>query len=447
MKHLTILLLIITFASCKKFLDVKSDKYLAVPSTLKDAQAILDTYAAMNTSYSSASAQSDDDFYLDSAFFYSMSTENQVNYTWEKEAYNPTHWSALYGIVLNANLALQTISGSKQTASNALEWNNIKGQALFFRSYAFWHIAQLWAPPYNKATASTDRGIPLRLTPDETEKTIRSTVEQTYAQIISDFKEAAALLQVNVPITSRPSKAAAFAALARTCLSMEEYGLAGLYADSCLQLYNTLINYNTLSQTSATPFARFNAEVLLQTQYSGYSMLNTTNWRADSLLYRSYNANDLRLKLFFTNTGTNPYGFKGAYNASTSSSNFNGLATDEVYLIRAESKARAGNIEGAMNDLNTLLSTRWKTNTYIQMTAATADEALSQILAERRKELVGRGLRWFDLRRLNKDAHFAKTLIRKIGTNTYTLSPNDKRYTFYIPQNVINLSGIQQNER
>jgi hypothetical protein len=68
-------------------------------------------------------------------------------------------------------------------------------------------------------------------------------------------------------------------------------------------------------------------------------------------------------------------------------------------------------------------------------------------LLERRKELCFRGLRWQDLRRLNKEPEYAKTLTRKIDGITYTLPPNDPKYVFPIPPNVIALSGMQQNPR
>jgi hypothetical protein len=449
MKKYGLLLLVLAtfFTACKKYLDKKSDKALVIPSSLRDAQATLDNYTILNTFYSSVAAQSDDDFFLDSAFYNTISTENQNNYTWQKEAYNPSHWNLLYNIVFYANTAVETVSGLPPGSYNASEYNNVKGQALFFRAYVFWHIAQLWAPPYNGTTAATDEGIPLRLTPNPNEKSTRATVAQTYTQIIADLKEAASLLPATVPLASRPSKAAAFGALARTCLSMRDYGTAGRYADSCLQLYNTLVNYNTVSQTAAIPFARFNPEVILQTQFGGYTLLALNNWKADSILYRSYNAADLRQKLFFTANGTGTYGFKGSYSAATNGSNFNGLATDEIYLIRAEARARSGDKEAAMADLNTLLFTRWRTGTYSPMTAADATDALNKVVAERRKELVGRGLRWTDLRRLNVEPAFAKTLTRKLAGTIYQLPPSDKRYTFYIPQNVIDITGIAQNKR
>ena len=116
-----------------------------------------------------------------------------------------------------------------------------------------------------------------------------------------------------------------------------------------------------------------------------------------------------------------------------------------------------------MKDLNDLLRTRWKvvldangnqtaTSTYVDYTAANADDALSKILTERRKELVMRAQRWTDLRRLNKDPKYKKDLIRKTIVNGAeqtigTLPANDSRYVLLIPDPVINNSGIAQNSR
>ncbi len=45
-------LLAIGFVSCKKYLDAKPDATLAIPSTLKDLQGLLDYYGKMNSQFS-----------------------------------------------------------------------------------------------------------------------------------------------------------------------------------------------------------------------------------------------------------------------------------------------------------------------------------------------------------------------------------------------------------
>ena len=91
---------------------------------------------------------------------------------------------------------------------------------------------------------------------------------------------------------------------------------------------------------------------------------------------------------------------------------------------------------------------RWKAGTFIPFTAATATDALTKIINEKRKELPFTGsIRWEDLRRLNKEPQFAKTLIRILNGQTYSLPPNDAKYTLPIPDDEIRLSGIAQNIR
>jgi hypothetical protein len=164
----------------------------------------------------------------------------------------------------------------------------------------------------------------------------------------------------------------------------------------------------------------------------------------DSNLYRSYANNDLRKYVFYTNS--NVPNIRSSYNGSIYP--FSGLATDEVYLIRAECSARAGNTGAALADLDTLLAHRWFTGTFVPYNAGlmTPAQALDTILVERRKELAFRGLRWTDLRRLNKEGANIE-LTRGPGYMSIPLGPNDPRYVLPIPPDVISLSGIVQNQR
>ena len=234
--------------------------------------------------------------------------------------------------------------------------------------------------------------------------------------------------------------------LARVYLSMQDYDNALIYADACLQQYNTLIDYNPpISTTSTSPFLPFNDEVIFNITLNNYGIFFGTRAIIDSTLYKSYNTNDLRRTIFFRTVSGNPV-WKGSYFGG--STKFSGLATDEVYLIRAECNARKGNTAPALADLNTLMQKRWKnTVTFPPVTAIDADDALRKILIERRKELIFRGLRWTDLRRLNKDTRFAVILTRTVTGQPNTLPNNDQRYVLPIPDDVIRISGIAQNPR
>src|SRR5690606_17953343 len=125
----------------------------------------------------------------------------------------------------------------------------------------------------------------------------------------------------------------------------------------------------------------------------------------DTVIYNSYNIDDLRKQIFYLPNIDGSFSFRGSYFGGIGWLPYCGIAVDEMFLIRAECSARAGMIDSAMSDLNKLLITRWKSvsgvTTYINMTASSSHEALQFILGERKKELIFRGTRWSDLRRLN----------------------------------------------
>jgi starch-binding outer membrane protein, SusD/RagB family len=292
------------------------------------------------------------------------------------------------------------------------------------------------------------RYIPLKLSADIGEKIERASLSQTYDQILADLKTAALLLPLSQPVKTRPSKPAAYAMLARVYLSMQQYEKAWLYADSCLQLYNSLLDYNALPVSSNSPFPKFNKEVIFYAlvQSNPNHFFTPGNARIDTVLYASYASDDLRRSLFFRPREPGLFSFKGSYDGS--SLLFVGLATDEVYLIRAECFARTGSTQAAMNDLNTLLVTRWKAGTFVPYTATTPTEALQLVLAERRKQLLMRGLRWTDLRRLNTEPGFAKTIQRLVNGQLLALPPNDDRYTWPLPPDVMGFNpSLPQNPR
>lgn len=453
------ILLLLVQTGCKKdFLDQRPDLSKVMPKTLADCQALLDDYNRMNAGYSDHGEAASDNYYFTDAVFNGLtdvndSPEDKRNYSWHPQGEHVTHWLRGYQVIYNANLVLSTL---EKISTDEPNYRAIKGSALFYRAFAFYHLAQLFCKPYTVATANTDLGIPLRMTPDVSEVSTRGTLQQVYDRIIADLTEAVSLLPLEVLKKSRPSRAAAYGALARTYLAMEDYIQAGKMANECLKLQSVLIDYNAtspsatattvLAATTGISFMRFNTEVIFQSvTISG--TLTQARTLIHPYLYNLYSANDRRKSVFFQTSGSNML-FRGNYDGTVNPVLFMGLATDELYLIRAECYARGGNIALAMQDLNTLLVNRMEPP-YVNRTASSANNALVQILTERRKELIFRTLRWTDLRRLNKDPQFALTLRRDrntIGENP--LVPNDLRYTFLIPtKEVINLTGMPQNAR
>lgn len=439
-KLVAIALLFASATSCEKFLDKNPDKGLVTPGKLRDLQALLDNEQIVSK-YSALSVIGADEYFLTNDMYEALGPLGRESYLWGR-GITEEAWYA-YSIVYYTNVVLHELDQMDADDSNS-EVADIKGQALFFRSFAFQYLAQLYCKPYS-GTAVSDDGIVLRTAPDIETPSERSTIEQTYNQIINDLKQAARLLPESSESIGRPNKIAAHGALARTFISMRDYSQAKLHADSVLEKINSLIDFNSLSTTSDVPIGIFNPETIYYAYMLGGGGIDFFSVPVDTSLYQSYDVNDLRKVIFFKSGGQNKHLFKGIYTPGFGIL-FNGLGVSEFLLIRAECLARAGLKDAALTDLNNLLVTRWKNGSFIPFTAVTAEEAIVKILEERKKELIFRGLRWSDLRRLNIEGA-SITVTRKINGSEYILTPNDFKWAWLIPQEVITRSGIEQNPR
>jgi len=438
--------------SCNdRWLDAKPDKSLVVPKTIKDYQALLDNSGELfNIAQSSGLAEiSSGDFYISNASWAALFLKQEKSaYIWGPnesfyEGEPSADWENGYKRILNANLILEGIEKIKPAETDRQAWDNVKGSALFFRSFDFFNLAQEYCKTYGAASAKTDLGLPLRLEYNVNIRVRRSSLQETYGQILGDLKLAGHLLDIKPLYKTRPSKQAVFALFARTYLNMENYDQAALYADSALQIQPELMDYATLNANAAYPAMLFNQEVIFHSSFS-YGIFNASRLIVEPALFAAYAANDYRRSVFFKAVASGGVTFKGNYSGDKSL--FGGLATDELYLIRAECKARKGEVIAALADLNYLLRKRWKGG-YEDVVTRDQYTALSIILQERRKELAFRGLRWGDLRRLNKDSRFTVTITRILNDQVYKLLPGDRRYILPIDEQEIRLGEIQQNER
>jgi len=439
--------------SCNKreFLEEIPSSDIFVPTTLDDFQALLDADIVMCETPMMGEISADN-YRITDAFYNSLQTHERACYTWEENIYQYNElfigdWNKPYEQVLYTNIVLDGLKKIKPGPGNQTQWNTVYGSALFMRAYAFYNLAQVFCPAFDKNISPHDNlyGIPLRQSAN-IGAVPRSTVTETYELITANLQEAASRLPIAIDAEhlNRPSRAAAYAMLARVYLSMREYDKALLYADSCLDLHNSLIDFNTINGSSSLPFLRNNPETLYQSR-----LLAATNILkavvspfcfVDSGLYNSYNENDLRKSIYYTSS----MNLKGTYTGSVFL--FSGLATDEIYCIKAECLARAGNVNGAMNTLNQLLEKRWAAGTFTPLVAANEQEALGIILEERRKELPFRGVRWSDLRRLNKEG-WNITLRRFVNGNLVELPPNSKKYVLPLPNDVIEFTHFEQYGR
>ncbi|MFX1707220.1 RagB/SusD family nutrient uptake outer membrane protein [Chitinophaga sp. CC14] len=463
--HFFAIVIIFFFTSaCKKeFLDKKPNTNIVVPQSLEDMVNLLDNREVMTLVTPALGILSGDEYYYPSIEEYNNSgikTERN-SYIWAKDIYQGDNqvpdWNLPYKAIFTSNVVLDQWDRLNDSDKQSAKGKFVKAWALFSRSYSLYNLVQIFAPVYNKTSAVSDLGIPLKLSPNVNNIEPRATVKETYDQILSDLESSIDLYSDSFPTNNRnrPSRAALYALLSRIYLSMQEYDKALTSANNSLNTYDMLIDYNSLDTSSVYPFLVSNDEVIFQSTIHFYYSVPIVGPGATTVinpdLIKLYDENDLRKDTFFTSENGVFYSGKGGY-AGQSGAPFSGLAVDEIYLIKAECLARNGDYNSAMDVLNKLLIKRWKvgTNTgmttYVNQSASSSSEALSIILLERRKELFFRGLRWTDLKRMNIEGANI-TLTRVLNEKTFSLPPNDSKYVMPIPDDEIALSNIQQNIR
>lgn len=445
MKQLVLLYItMFLLSSCNKFLDEKPRANLRLPESTDDLQSLLDNMINFNEA-SALNHDAADDFYITEADW-----NGQTNfifkdaYIWKADLENESDWLYQYRAVFYANSVIAAVNEIQQKNSNK-DLEQYRGAALFFRALSFFNLLQLYAPAYNAHSANTQPGIALRLDADFNKKSVRSTVAESYQQILQDLEQSIPRLLPKALFKTRPGKVASYGLLARIHLAMGNFSAAMLYADSCLAIQNQLINYSTISATAANPFLRLNDEVILHTNTGSTGAADRAKAKADTNLFKLYELKDLRRTVFYGfNTNGSSF-FKGSYSGATGL--FGGIATDEIIITRAECRARLGDITGALKDLNDLRARRFLPVDYQPVAIQDQPTLIQFILDERRRELAFRGLRWMDLKRLNQEAPYKVTLKRKLGDREYTLTPDDLRYAILIPSEVIQFSGMEQNKR
>lgn len=440
------ILLISLLSGCKKFLDEKPDKKLAVPVNAEHFQALLNESSQIDISPSEGEIASAD-FYLTDDDYESLGCETEWDlYRWKdgpftELCYIEDGWRKCYKSIYHCNVVLEGVA--EQTLNEELK--NVKGQAHFHRAVNLLEMAGIWAPVYDESTAAQKMGLPLRLSADFNVKSERTNLKETYGQILEDLKEAVANLPVRQPNRRWPGRSAASGLLARTYLFMGDFKNALAYADIALQ-GTTLLDFNQVDVQANYPFtSEDNEEVLLFKFLFTYYSLNEAVAKVDSNLVKLYDNRDLRKQAFFRLNEDGSYRFKGSYGGGRGAY-FSGVAVDEIMLIKAEALARLGEVAEALSALNQLLEKRWQRGFFEPYRTADAQEALDLILQERRKELLFRGLRWCDVKRIN---HLGGQIAlgREVNGQQYTLPVGDPRSTILIPEDVIRLGGIPQNER
>lgn len=478
--------LIVFSAGCKKFTD-ELPKGIIVAKTTTDFRKLLDDVDNQRYPFSLSQVSShvdvvSDDCYADSTKWLSWTTTRQhVNalyafdqLVWLYDAMaDDVNWKNQYYIVSITGTILIEL---EKATDNPVVQKQLAAEARVHRAYAYLNLVNIYGKHYNASTAATDLGVPIIENAALLQPLNRKSVQEVYNYIFSELNLAVNDLPDDVvTYTHRPTKAAVYAIMARAYLYQGKYAEALANAEKSLAINSFLNDYNTL-YTGADFITNLigmkrnsDKEVLLHKTTSKGFLLNNymiLDSASFNLLYPGFvkagtvtNNYDLRRTLKFTGfnaagsiTGkvltytagsTAWYKTDGANSAAADNLH---IGTPEMYMIRAECNARLNNLQKAIDDVNVIRTKRYKTGTYIPVTLASMGSnqanVLMEVLAERRRELYGKELRLFDVKRL----HLPVT--HYISSRRIDLPADDPKLVWPIFTKYIDLNPeLQQNPR
>lgn len=354
-------------------------------------------------------------------------------------------WLAAYKVIMQANLVLRNLDQFASTEPQTV--NRLKGQALAIRAFAHFDVLRYWVTDF--ARNSDKPGIPYIDKFDYEVKPGRGTVKTSYDKIEADLLQALTLLndtdkEINTPGANRAFIDAdvVHAMLARIYLYANELDKAIDESTLLIDNYPLSDSANFVNIWRDIP----NQEVIWSVAF------NSGEGRTGDNIYfvpndrSSFNPNPTLIDTYDTTTDVRYLAYFSVisdrlvlskYLAKASAVgnpdgvvNFKVFRSGEMYLIRAEANARKGGAgEGlALDDLNVLRITR---RPQLTPGTETGQDLIDAIALERRKELVGEGHRWFDVKRTTREFN------RDDCTDFCTLQPNNRSWAWPIPQDEI----------
>lgn len=485
-KFLLLSLFILVTVSCsKEFLDqpiqdsIVSENFYSTDDQLLSASAVLysrpwfyynDKFRwAMGDSYSGNSVGSFED--LVQFVNFAMNPNN---------TYMIEGWESYWVVVTVSNSVLKAIDESLGDEVTEQAKNTAKGEALFMRAVAYFHLVRLWGPLPILDKITIDTSNPLQ----------KNTVESIYRFIREDFELAASLLPLEQDTRGRVGKTAAWSYLAKLHLTLKNYSQARSYSEKVIDSGIHGLETNYQEQFIDPTYENTNNESIFALQWFvncslwGTQNTNQAYFAASGIitksgdgwgtcqpsvdLQRSYEAGDSRRYWtlmepgnFYEELDTANGGYQVPNSGITSTlagfrkyiagspdeySNVCFMRTElpthmmryaEVLLIQAEAILNGGAFTSDPNALSAINSVRRRAGLPAK-TVITLDD----ILQERRVELALENKYWFDLKRIDRAKAIGMISNQErginIGNNPNQVSsnkivPSESDFLFPIP--------------
>lgn len=308
-------------------------------------------------------------------------------------------WNQSYRQVYEANAIIEGVTNSVALPQDGR--SQLKGEALFVRALLHFYLVNIYGDvPYIKTTDYTLNS-----------HVSRTPAAEVYNQLVTDLQEAINLLQENYITTERvrPNRFAAQALLARVYLYKGDYAEASNAAsaviNSPMYVWETDLN-KVFLKAATTTIWQFMPNAAGTNTTEGSLYIFTAGPPAivglKPAFVNAFETGDQRRVKWVksvtngANTWYHAYKYKQQTISSTSQEYSVVLRLAEQYLIRAEARARQGELSNAKDDLNRIRTTAG----LLPTTAVTQAEIIADIMNQRRFELFTEfGHRFFDLKR------------------------------------------------
>lgn len=489
--HVLFLSLTLSFVSCDSFLEEVPDDRVSLDDLDKAAQLVANAYS--DASYAFTDWMTDD-------FTFTIGTtlrpSHQQMYIWADPISDPNEqdtpaffWYQTYTAISHANEVLAIIDELEVDSEDRARRDAIKAEALLARAYGHFTLVNLFAEEFNFSNRGEGPGIPYIKTP-ETEFLVeyeRESVRDVYEEIEDDLLLGLELMDDTFYSNSGKyhfNRNAALAFASRFYLYRADFIRSLEYSDQLLgsnpesfvrdmtsteyksaessitgfpQVYSSpdqrsnLMLMRKISLVQRTDFAYGIDRNDYRSLFATHPFDEVTDEREDPAFVKGQNTvYPVRYESLFerssinSNVGT-PYHIAIAFRG------------EEVLLNRVEANLYNNNLDEAIADLQ-VLTTRRYTGVNPTLTMATLrtffgadddpdfsdqDIVLNYLLLERRKEFLGQGMRWFDIKRYGMR-------VDHVGPNgdvIETLASDDKRKVLQIPTSAIEVGGLEANER
>lgn len=477
MKKATIVLsVIMTFCSCKKFLDLRPEYQIPTENFYSSAgdfeTALVGVYGTFRGLFSSSAILYIGELTTDNAEIQWSSPsvsemqmdQNNVNAT---NTYISAVWNTCLTTISRCNTILNRIDKIDFDASQK---NRIKGETLFLRSFSYFYMVRIFGNvPVTDLEFSSPEGImsaDLSLKPAAT----------VYEKIVADLKNAETLL----PAALNTDKTHASQATVKTLLG-KVYLTQHDYDNAAAKLKEVIDSkqYGPLNTSYKNLFSAGNnnlPESILEIEYvsgktmgNNYSYLFTPAITSMAIfqnnqqgagrivptldMMKSYEPNDVRkaasvndsVQLINGSKTYNRYGLKfvdfKASDVTDGSVTFFVLRYADVLLMYAEALNESNHTGDAFPYINLVRERAGLSD----LSGLSQDDLRLALEKERRVEFLDEGHRWFDLLRTGR----LQTVMNGYYTAlNQTFRVEDFELIFPIPQNEIDLNPkvIKQND-